>query len=382
MTKVLTVTWRPSTELGYIIVEYARGGATLNNSYPPARGGANLSFPAGITPTLVRLELEHQHWPMRHELAPNQLALTVRPHAITQTGPLGWWHHAMGITTNNSSRGSGIKVGVIDLGLPTVLPGVPNITRLDHPFDVPSPGPWAELHGGAVMQMLAARSPPCEFEGIAPGVEVYFGPAGATNSPSKLSPIAVAELIELMSLTHQCDIISVSAGELPVEAPELWGAVRHAFDAGTICIFAGGNEPGPIAWPASEPDIYAVGAYGPCGLAPPDSVDWDCETRQGLCRAGGFYVTRALAFGSELNAMAPGISIFSGEKGRLKVNTGSSFAAPAAAGLLADQLACNKAVYGGLNGKARAQFAEGTLTGLLRGPVFSHAGVAVQCLKA
>ena len=148
---------------------------------------------------------------------------------LPSEGPLGWWHHFVGINTPNIEIGAGVSIGVIDEGLEKR----PTDTSIDHVEIVGEQAPpfdaiWANRgwlprtdHGNAVTSLVFARCDSAAgYQGIAPGARGYFVPArlpqelrpdGLTRRG--LNPGMVANGIRDLSLKFDCDIITVSAGD-------------------------------------------------------------------------------------------------------------------------------------------------------------------------
>lgn len=88
-----------------------------------------------------------------------QDGMTVNVPPLPQDGPLAWWHKALGISNLVLSRGSGIKVGVIDTGIGPhgCLAHVTSVgSFIGGTFDAAG-GADADSHGSHVCGTIGAR---------------------------------------------------------------------------------------------------------------------------------------------------------------------------------------------------------------------------------
>lgn len=270
-------------------------------------------------------------------------------------GPWGtaWWHEAHGIQQVDPSRGENIRIGVIDDALDRdsglahvkVLGQIVERWRrdangkLEEVHDLVPVDNWRGVsHGQQVCSLLTTRYRPGQegFEGMAPGADVFFVAARTSDADHRLRMVFLAKAIAHL-VEHDCHIISISAGDHPVELPALQKQLQIARDAGCLCIFAAGNGPGQVNYPAKYPEVVSVTAFGGVGYAPPGTLARKLE-QQKTPRA-----TNAPLFAFPFNSthgptgcMAAGTSICNTLAGRPQVDLqGTSFSAPIAAGVLA-----------------------------------------------
>ena len=123
------------------------------------------------------------------------------------------------------------------------------------------------------------------------------------------------------------DIINISGKlEFPAPSPILEAALEHAAAVGIVMVASAGNQnKRGIAWPASSPDVIAVGATDGAGHR------WQDPMRQ----LGSNY-------GPALDIVAPGASIVAlAERGKRAVGAGTSPSAAMVSGACALMLAVN-----------------------------------------
>lgn len=268
--------------------------------------------------------------------------ITVNVPALPQDGPLAWWHRALGISNPDLTRGSGIKVGVIDTG---VGPHdyLAHVTRvgsfIDGTFD-PGGGADADSHGSHVCGTIGARpvnSP--DFMGIAPGVNLFcarvFPPGRGANQGD------IADAIDALSKDYQVDLINLSLGA-PSPSEIERDAIRDALERGTLCVCASANSAGPVEFPAAFPESVAVSALGLEGWGPDGTL---ASTRYPSERekfgSARMFLANFSCFGPEIDCCAPGVGIISTVPERPGLTMpyssmdGTSMASPAACGALA-----------------------------------------------
>ncbi|WP_146173978.1 S8 family serine peptidase [Saccharothrix carnea] len=114
---------------------------------------------------------------------------------------------------------------------------------------------------------------------------------------------------------HGAEVVNLSLGG-PVDSPVLHDAVRYAVDRGVVVVAAAGNSGGGVPlYPAAYPEVLAVGA-----------TDWNGD------------LTDFSSWGEHIDVAAPGLDITSLDDAapdRTRIGSGTSFAAPIAAGVAA-----------------------------------------------
>src|SRR5229473_2419831 len=79
-------------------------------------GRARLAIPPGYLLAFVEPIPYSSFWIMLAEAPPSGSTVDCLAVAKAQAGGKGWWHDAMGVDVSKTTRGAGIKVGVIDTG--------------------------------------------------------------------------------------------------------------------------------------------------------------------------------------------------------------------------------------------------------------------------
>lgn len=209
-------------------------------------------------------------------------------------------YHARGI------RGSRVIVYVIDTGLMTVHPDVAHVIVEDYTGTAGS----TSDHGSAVCALLSARENDYGIVGVAPDATVYL--ADVDDANTEIFDSAVAQAL-YMAYLRNADIVSISLSTT-TSSERMRRAVKLCVDAGILVFAAAGNS-GRVQYeyPASYPGVISVGS---------------CNFRKEWSR----FSTR----NDRISIVAPGelISLPDGAGG-FKLFSGTSFAAPFAAGLAA-----------------------------------------------
>lgn len=151
---------------------------------------------------------------------------------------LGW----LGITGDNTSYGSGVKVGILDTG--STLPDARNVFLIDPPED---PAEW-NGHGTAVADLIRQ---------IAPSSDLYSW--RIANDEGQSNSFLLAQGV-LAAVDSGVDIINISMGSYGNSAI-LRGAIETAQQAGIVIFASAGNEGyDQVAYPAGYPGVVSVGA--------------------------------------------------------------------------------------------------------------------------
>ena len=280
--------------------------------------------------------------------------LTIELPALPRSGPLAWWHAAAGVGVFNPERGTGIRVGVIDTGVGP-HPYLSHVTSvgsfIDGLFDAAG-GADADSHGSHVCGIIGARPEGLDYGGIAPGVSLYsarvFPPGGFANQGD------IAQAIDVLSKDYQVDLINLSLGSAEGSEIEL-DAIRDAYERGTVCVCAAGNEAGPVSYPARFTECLAVSAIGLEGWGPAGTLAGSRRpTNPGMFGSDGYYLSDFSCFGPSLDLAGPGVGIISTAPARFGLQApyvsmdGTSMASPLACGAIAALLAADSS-YGSLD---------------------------------
>jgi hypothetical protein len=246
-----------------------------------------------------------------------------------------------------------VKVGVIDTGV-----GPHNDLRIGKRRNTVT-GEAADLaddwfgHGTHVAGLIGASA--TTLRGMAPGVEInvyrVFGQngGGATNYAILKAMILAAD--------DGCDIINLSLGGGPVE-PIVMEAVEDARDHGMLVVVAAGNEGRrPVSNPAAYSGATAVSAWGFVGSFPPGSLAEADVLRPPLSASHqDDFIAGFSNYGRQIAVAAPGVALLSTlPNHRYGPMSGTSMAAPVAAGAAACLLSRDPEVYGMPRDRYRAE---------------------------
>jgi len=245
--------------------------------------------------------------------------------------------------------GKGVTVGIIDTGV-----------TLDHPdlkvdggaafvvdeSDAGGHGPAAMdgEHGSHVAGIVASRGKaPAGKRGVSPAVKLMSyrvfpnAGGGATNYD-------IIRAID-RGVADGCDLLNLSLGGTERDEA-VREAIKDAFDKGTLCICATGNDGrGPVNYPARWPESVSVSAVGCQGTFPADSSEAMDVQEPFAPKDKQVFVAAFSNIGTEVDVTGPGVGIVSTVPGAAyAVMSGTSMATPAVTGAAAALLAANPKV--------------------------------------
>lgn len=352
----ITAGGRPLAGIEVLLYVRDPGGGVQNTSVTSdSKGSVSFPLPTGFEISFVEPIPYSGFWIMLAGAPPSGSTLDCLPIAKASSGGAGWWHDAMSIDVSKKTRGSGIKVGVVDTGCGP-HPNLKHVTLVgafvDGKVFPPDQATDVAEHGTHTTGIIGARpSKAGDFAGMAAGCDLHharvFKGEGPDDGPTQAD---IINAIDSLSRDHECDLINMSLGGGPASQAEE-DAIRDAFERGTLCICSAGNDAGPINFPAAYPECAAVSAIGKIGWAPPGTFSADNRPRQaGKTGQGNLFLANFSCFGPTLACAAPGVGIVStvpdkkGVKGGYMEMDGTSMASPAACGTLAVILS-NDATY-------------------------------------
>jgi hypothetical protein len=214
--------------------------------------------------------------------------------------------HAHAHARKTSAR-RGLKIGLVDGAVAANQPAFAGDRVIQKGFAPGAPRPTA--HATAVASLLAGRRPP--FRGAAPGATLYVADVyGATADGGSAEAIARA-----LAWMARADVPVINISLVGPPNALLAAAVKALIERGQIVVAAVGNDgpASPPLYPASYPGVVAV-----------TGVD---QNRRVLPEASRSPQVAFAAPGSDMAA--------AGLDGGFVAVRGTSFAAPIAAGLLA-----------------------------------------------
>jgi subtilisin len=254
--------------------------------------------------------------------------------ALAET--IDWGLAAYGVPEQwKATRGQNIRVAVLDTGVDERHPDLADAIDDARDFTASRHGPGdRQGHGTHVAGTIAARANELGVIGVAPLCRLLVGKVlgdyGSGTSDSVAAGIDWAT-------DAGADILSMSLGS-PEPAAEIHSAIRRAVAKGKFVICAAGNDgrDQSVHYPARWDETVAVGA-----------VD-----RNGL-------VARFSSRGPQVDICAPGADVLSTfPAGRYAKLSGTSMAAPFAAGVVALMLAKHRAHGGATPVSSHSQLLE------------------------
>lgn len=260
---------------------------------------------------------------------------------------------------------TGVLVGVIDTGIGphadlNLVGGVCTVTgQPSNQFaDV-------DIHGTHVAGLVGAQG---TLTGLAPGIALrsyrVFPDAvqGATN-------YAILKAL-ILAADDDCDVVNLSLGGGPSD-PIVAEAIQDARNQGMLVVIAAGNGGRrPVNFPAAHPGATAVSAIGrtgtfPVGSLPEGDVDFFPPSTLAPTRE---FIAAFSNVGPQIAVTAPGVGVLSTmPNGSFGPLSGTSMAAPVAAGAAACLLSRDLTVFGMQRDRARSDAIERLLlTGCVR----------------
>jgi len=325
------------------------GGLQTTTVKTDAKGRLSFQVPGGFQIAFVEPIPSSGFWIMLSEAPPTGSTVDCLAIPKAKDGNRGWWHDVMNVDTSKPSRGSGIKVGVIDTGCGPHS-NLKHVTLVgafvDGKVFPPSQATDVVEHGTHTTGIIGARpTKASDYAGIAPGCDLFharvFKGEKKGDGPTQAD---IINAIDSLSRDHGCDLINMSLGGGPKSEAEE-DAIRDAAERGTLCICSAGNDNGPIEFPGAYPECASVSALGKVGEAPAGTLSASNRPRE-TAKMGqnNLFLAAFSCFGPTLSCAAPGVGIIStvpdrnGVRGAYMEMDGTSMASPAACGALAIML--------------------------------------------
>ncbi|MFI6932118.1 S8 family serine peptidase [Streptomyces sp. NPDC050287] len=264
----------------------------------------------------------------------------------------GWGQQAMRLDRLPPTfRGFGVKVAVIGTGVSVDHPDLKQRVRSGVDIVGRTAEGWAQDGGSGT-----------HAAGIIAGADTGEGIVGiavdAELDACKVLPDG--HFSDLIAALDHCIEREVDIAHIAVATPYPSALVsRKLADttaAGIACIAPAGDTGGPIAFPASLPTVFAVGALGAFGTFPPDTSH-ATHTGQQLTPEGLFAAPFS-CHGPGVDAAAPGVAVLScASVGGYAAIDGTVTASAHVAGLAALVLAHHEVFHGQLlpRGPGRVQ---------------------------
>jgi subtilisin len=258
-----------------------------------------------------------------------------------------------------ADAGKGVTVGIIDTGVDLSHPDLKvagGAAFVVDEKDAGGPGPAATEgeHGSHVAGIVASQGKaPAGKRGVAPGVKLMSyrvfpnAGGGATNYD-------IIRAID-RGVSDGCDLLNLSLGGSERDEA-VREAIKDAFDKGTLCICATGNDGrGPVNYPARWPESLSVSALGCKGSFPADSSEALDVQEPFAPNDKAVFVAGFSNIGPEVDLTGPGVGIVSTVPGgSYAVMSGTSMATPAVTGAAAALLAQHPKVLDMLRNERRS----------------------------
>lgn len=240
------------------------------------------------------------------------------------------------------SGGDGVAVAVVDTGVDRSHPDLENRVTLCRDFTGSTVRrdscADADGHGTHVAGTVAADGGDdgLGIYGVAPDAGIYAFKACNDDGRCGADPLAGAVRA---AADEGADVVVLSLGGRA--EPRIQAALEYAIDNGVVVVAASGNngpEVGSMLYPAAHPNVIAVGAAGPRrgGTVAPDNYRVPDFSARGVEGAFSDESDGSLEVGSV------GVGVLSPvPDGDYGTKTGTSMAAPHAAGLAAKILAAS-----------------------------------------
>ncbi len=210
-----------------------------------------------------------------------------------QEGLVGFGGSALtflGITTDNSDWGRGVKIAVIDSG---IEPHLALSDRIEHINLVEiGEGESPNSHGTSVASLIAGTHP--NLRGVAPASDLIS--VRVVDESGFSSSFLLAQGI-IAASDAGANLINISLGS-EGDSPIVRQAVQYATERGSVIFASSGNEGAEnSAFPAAYPEVHSVGAIDALG----QYVNF--SNRDGeLSLAGPGYEVRAAVPGDNVTA--------------------------------------------------------------------------------
>lgn len=280
---------------------------------------------------------------LRADQTEAEATLQALPHPVRGS----WWRRHYGLTRLSGSSGAGVRIAVIDegVGADAAAFGVGHVTSLGPIAFAPGveqrslTDETGGTHSVEILNLLTGRNRRYGPFGLAPGAEILFATAPDHRTPAKLNTETLARTIETFSKFYAPHLILFCAGDSETPLQSIDVSVKRAFRRGALCIAAAGNKGGEALFPARYDSVFAVGASGVKDSAPPGTVEQAEAGESHRSDTASPHVASLSARGNGVNAFAPGENlVIVADYGPSHSVSGTSYAAPIAAGLAAREL--------------------------------------------
>lgn len=169
---------------------------------------------------------------------------------------LDWWQEDLNLLSVwEQSTGKGIKVGVIDTGIDHMHPDLRN--KIQGTWGIDGHANDDNGHGSHVAGIIGAENNGSGMIGMAPDCMIYA--AKTMNEKGQGSIDSLRDAIE-WCVKEGCTILNLSLGTRSLAPMHVQKIIDECIRQNIWIVAAAGNDHLELAWPASDPDVLAVGA--------------------------------------------------------------------------------------------------------------------------
>ena len=262
------------------------------------------------------------------------------------------------IADSADDAGQNVRVGVVDSGVDGSHPDLNvagGISFAPDSADAQDHGAGADGHGTHVAGIISGRARRGHgMRGVAPAAALFsyrVFPKDGSSTTNSCIMRAIHRAIE-----DRCDLINLSLGG-GYSDPALNRVIGHAYDNGTVCIVAAGNDGRrAVSYPAWYKRALAISALGREGAFPKESTETAAVDAPRSANNPDQFIALFSNIGTEIDFTGPGVGIVSCfPSNRYAVMSGTSMACPAVTGVAATLLSQNSVIHRMRRGRNRAR---------------------------
>lgn len=266
-----------------------------------------------------------RHRPLRLVAALTVVAAVASPAAASAAGDGNWWYEKYDVAEVQADgwNGAGVKIAVIDAQINDQLPAFADASLSVAPAICNDPATTTEvnedaIHGSTVAAILVGNGEGYgAIRGMAPAADVTFYAVGGGATVCRLQDDRSAWAVALDdAVASGADIVTMSKVSADASDEDI-ESVARALASGVIFVAGTPNYEGQGALPAAMNGVVSVNAFDANG-------DLLVSTELGVPNVQ-----------PEVTVVAPGVDVAISTWDREQIGSGSSYATPMVAGILA-----------------------------------------------